>query len=282
MRSGSLEVGLVICLILLSGVVQVRTGSVSPEALSAKSPRLHSVPAQANTTSATTPPYNWSFNLTGSWINNNGDIIVISDTTTTFHGQSGDFLYGKYLTDTSCPVIIGHYFIQSIDGMAENVVNSTGGITNGSMQRCTPANTPLVENCSLNQIWGTTFNATVSENSITGEYEGQYWVWNTTSNGSIIPSTCREDYTFSEDFSLTRYSPVSVSNSTAVTQSSSSAEGQQSSQTSKSSTSASTSSSSSSSKGSSTGGTLLIGIAGAGVVIVIALVLSLVFLRKKR
>ena len=52
------------------------------------------------------------------------------------------------------------------------------------MYECSPANSTLDLNCSLNAIWATPFNATITNGDfINGSYQGQFWTWNVTSSG---------------------------------------------------------------------------------------------------
>lgn len=167
-----------------------------------------------------------SFNLTGTWQASFNDGSNVSMTESDDY-PCGDntpplgplctkyFVGSSYVGDSVCPAAVGQVFFATY-------LNSTGGITNQDMQLCTSATNAIVENCSQPQLWSTPFNATVSENSITGQFESQYWEWNTTSSGAIIPSTCHDASNSPEDFTLTRLSNSTTSSSANSTSSSSS------------------------------------------------------------
>ena len=191
-------------------------------------PSSHVALLQANTTTApVTCSLCESFNLTGTWQFTDGpnvDNISIHETDDYPCGNNTPpmgalctkyFVGSSYLTDPNCSPAVGQLFFATY-------LNSTGGITGQDMQLCTRATNAIVENCSQPQLWLAPFNATVSENSITGQYESQYWEWNTTSSGAIIPSTCYDASNSPEAFSIIRLSNSTASSSTNSSTSSSS------------------------------------------------------------
>jgi hypothetical protein len=158
------------------------------------------------------------------------------------------------------------------------------------MSRCTPASNPIVENCSQPAIWDTTFNATFTNSSITGEFIGQYWTWNTTSSGAI--TDCQLNYTYAAGFALNRVAPNTTSYySISSSQKNNSGSGNppsgnQGSSPSSSSSKTSNSSSTTNSTNTTTtksGGTLktLIYTAAAAAVLVVGVGVGVIFLRKK-
>jgi hypothetical protein len=84
----------------------------------------------------------------------------------------------------------------------------TGSISNGTnvsgtMYRCSPANDTLDKNCGLEAIWSTPYNATdTGGDFINGSYQGQFWTWNVTSNGSW--TNCHIAYYFNTTFTIDR------------------------------------------------------------------------------
>jgi len=71
------------------------------------------------------------------------------------------------------------------------------------MSRCTKDLT-LLEDCHLTDPWQTTFTATVSQDSISGTYRGQWYVWDDIVDGHRV--NCRRDSSQDPDnsFELTR------------------------------------------------------------------------------
>lgn len=161
--------------------------------------------------------------ISGVWQDSSGNVCsdcTFSIKVTLLSSTYGTYsLAGSYQADPSCPAATGKEFVDSV---------FFGG--NGSttapfyMALCTRPTNPIVQNCSQPSLWDTTFNATLTQNSITGTYLSQYWVWNTTSSGTIIPSTCHISYYFAEPFTLVPYSSSSAppSNSSTSPQSSAS------------------------------------------------------------
>jgi hypothetical protein len=133
-------------------------------------------------------------NVTGTWLDNQGDTIKITENSTgTF---SSTFVKDPTCTGPLHPENRTYFIIGSIQN---------GISMSGSMQRCTGGgtNSTLVKYCGLEDLWETPFNAIARPNNITGQYESQYWSWNTTdSEGN--PTNCYEQYTFLANFTLTR------------------------------------------------------------------------------
>src|SRR6266571_1850679 len=73
---------------------------------------------------------------------------------------------------------------------------------NGSMTRCTGPDDLLVKNCNLTTTWQTPFSANFTGGRIEGNYTAEWWVWNTTSNGTWV--NCTLDHYFDESFSWDR------------------------------------------------------------------------------
>lgn len=73
---------------------------------------------------------------------------------------------------------------------------------NGTMQRCDEEDSILVTECGLSALWETPFTANVTEFEIVGERQGEYYVWDTDSEGHAV--NCTLDYYFWADFSLSR------------------------------------------------------------------------------
>jgi len=138
-------------------------------------------------------------NITGIWTDGQGNTIKITQ------NSSGSFS-STFVNDTTCTGPLHPenrtYFI--IGGFQ----NSTA--LSGSMQRCTGGgvNSTLVEYCGLEDLWETPFNAVATPNSITGQYENQYWNWSTDSEGN--PTNCMEQYTFLTNFTLTRVNSTPI------------------------------------------------------------------------
>jgi hypothetical protein len=199
-----LGVALFVGLIMLSdgAIIQSASGQVT----GGSSARAQS-PLIGPLASTSTAPLMSTLNLTGVWQDSSGNIC----SSCTFEIQASLLsapnpyglysLKGNYQADPSCPAATGTEFIDSV------VFGNNGSTTAPFfMGLCTRPTNAIVQNCSQPSLWDTTFNATVSQNSITGDYESQYWVWNTTSSGAIIPSTCHINNNFSEPFTLVRES----------------------------------------------------------------------------
>ena len=124
-------------------------------------------------------------------------------------------LQGVWKTDK------GHYFeiVQEPNGTAiDSVMDSdpcTGGPRTwvirgtlsgsdlaGTMLRCDELDHPLIVNCDLEPMWETTFTASVSDNNIVGEYEGEYWNYDYDDNGNL--TGCTFAYNEQRSFSLSR------------------------------------------------------------------------------
>ncbi len=149
--------------------------------------------SSSNNSSSTPSNISSAVNITGIWMDNQGNTIKITQ-------NSSSSFSSTFVNDTTCtgplhPDNRTYFIIGSFQ-------NSTS--LSGSMQRCTGGgtNSTLVEYCGLDDLWETPFNAVASPNSITGQYENQYWNWSTDSEGN--PTNCVEQYTFLTNFTLTR------------------------------------------------------------------------------
>jgi len=112
-----------------------------------------------------------------------------------------------YISDPSCPAIVGEDYLEATISPSTNASD-----IKGTMMLCS-TNTGLNQNCSLSAIWPTIFNVSISENSITGNYRGEYYTYNVTSDGSIVPGTCVLDHYTSSPFALNRVSFPCLQNS---------------------------------------------------------------------
>jgi hypothetical protein len=212
-----LGVVLFVGLILLGdgAIIQSASGQVAGGSTpGARSPLIG--PLASNSTT----PLMSTLNFTGVWQDSSGNIC--SDCT--FLIQASPIsapnpydvysLTGSYRADPLCPAATGTEFIDSV------VFGNNGSTTAPFfMALCTRPTNAIVQNCSQPSLWNTVFNATVSQNTITGAYLSQYWVWNTTSSGTIIPSTCHLSYNFSEPFTLVReLSPATSPSNSSTSQ----------------------------------------------------------------
>jgi hypothetical protein len=174
----------------LLALLVITTLNTSPTFLS--SLRIHTIPV-----SAQGPSQNKAKNLTGTWQTDDGDTIKIAQ-------QGNGSFTSSFLNDTSCTgpahptnrtfFIMGT--IQNGSSMTGKIQNCTGGGDNST----------LVKYCGLPDLWVTTFNATAGTNNITGQYEGQFWSWNTTdANGN--PTNCFLKNNYSANFTVTKLIP---------------------------------------------------------------------------
>lgn len=154
------------------------------------------------------------FNLSGTWQDSKGDNISLSLSSdypceSNATNCSQYYVTSEVLSDPSCPSAVGQFYITGS-------LNSTGGFSSSKdgIQLCTSATNPVVADCGQARLWITNFNATVGENAIVGDYESQYWNYNTTSSGSVVPNSCVLSYNFPQPFILTR---VAASTSTSST-----------------------------------------------------------------
>jgi hypothetical protein len=158
--------------------------------------RLLVAGSNVTTTSSTT------IDLNGVWVDGSNSNTTYQVQETCFTSQCN--VDATYLTDPQCSSAVGTTFMGKTP-----IFGNPPAVSNDTMFRCTPDSNPIVQNCSQPNIWDTTFNATFTSSTISGEYIGQYWVWNTTSSGAI--TNCRLSYSFIESFSLTRAPPNSTS-----------------------------------------------------------------------
>jgi len=191
------------------------------------------------------------------------------------------FLAIWYLTDPSCPPAAQTELVNLDIGANGTMLNDNPGYTH--MELCTRASNPIVQDCGQDQIWYVDqFTLTVTQSSISGEYQSQYWTWDTASNGAI--TNCSIENNFEQPFALTPvFSSTSLSSGTT-----SSATSQQNAGNSNpppvqtSSSSRTTSSSTTTSTHSGGSGHLEVYIlAAASVLVVVAAATSWVVLRKK-
>jgi hypothetical protein len=126
------------------------------------------------------------------------------------------FLAIWYLTDPSCPPAVQTELLNLDISANGTMLNDNPGYTH--MELCTRASNPIVQDCGQDQIWYVdNFTLTVTQTSISGEYQSQYWTWDTASNGAI--SNCSIEYNYAQPFALTPvFSSTSVSSSTTTSQ----------------------------------------------------------------
>jgi hypothetical protein len=191
------------------------------------------------------------------------------------------FLAIWYLTDSSCPPAVGQEFVNLDIGANGTMLNDNPGYTN--MQLCTRASNPIVQDCGQSQLWYVNnFTLTVTQSSISGGYQSQYWTWDTASNGAI--TNCSIEYNFTQPFTLTPvFSTTSLSSNATTSQQSSATPSPPLVQTSGSSTtsSSSTTTSTTTSKHSGGSGYLIVEILAAASVLVVLAAGSWVFLRRR-
>ncbi len=84
--------------------------------------------------------------------------------------------------------------------LVEAAFNGRG--LNGSLTRCVGPDDLLVKNCNLSQIWQTPFSANYTDGRIEGNVTVEWWVWNTTANGTWV--NCTLDHYYEESFSWDR------------------------------------------------------------------------------
>lgn len=251
-------------------------------------PRIELLAIASTTTglipnSTTTTTQSLPFSMNGIWedISDN----TCSDCTYLINLQStssnGFLLSAWYQTDPNCPAAVGTEMMNVLIGSNGSTLNGAPGYT--FMYLCTRASNPIVADCGQPALWSTTYNLTVSQNSISGEYLGQYWTWNTDSNGAI--SDCSIEYNYSQPFTLTPvYNTTSLSSSAITFQQQSTGPnnpvlGQSSTSTSQRSTA--TTSNTSTTTTSSKSGPLRIEILVAAAVLIVVIATGIVFLRKR-
>jgi hypothetical protein len=89
-------------------------------------------------------------------------------------------------------------------GPRSSIVEATfnGRGLNGSLTRCVGPDDLLVKNCNLSEIWQTPFTANFTDGQIVGNVTVEWWVWNTTANGTWV--NCTLDHLYDEGFSWDR------------------------------------------------------------------------------
>jgi hypothetical protein len=131
-----------------------------------------SVSTAAGITSPAFSQSNNSSSLAGIWQTTDG--VVFS-----FDQSGGSSSFTSVVMNDSCT---GGPRTEFMSGTVTNNTNST--TLTGTMYRCSPANSTLDLNCSLDAIWSTPFNGTITNGDlINGTYQGQFWTWNVSSSG---------------------------------------------------------------------------------------------------
>jgi hypothetical protein len=195
------------------------------------------------------------------------------------------FLAIWYLTDPACPPAVGQELVHLDIGANGTTLNDNAG--GDFIELCTRASNPIVQDCGQDQLWYVNnFTLTVTQTSISGWYQSQYWTWDTASNGAI--SNCSIEYNFTQPFTLTPvFSSTSLSSSSASSSASTSQQNAGNTntpagQTSSSSTTGSSSSSTTTSTHSGGSGRLEVEILVAAPILFVLLVGSWFFLRKRQ
>ncbi len=152
----------------------------------------------------------------GVWQDGNGNTFHMEQ----FIGNGYFELTATYVTDPACPPALSTLYFFDSDFLSNGSSWNHPSLPS-TINTCTRATNPIVENCSQPAIWSTTFNATVHANaatgqiSILGQYMNQDWTWDV-SNGTI--TNCRLDGMSPADFTLTPVNPAGPStNSTSGT-----------------------------------------------------------------
>jgi hypothetical protein len=252
----------------------------------------HPEPLASNSTTTgvstqTLPPSLAGVNGT-TWEDDSGG--TCADCTYTVFLQAGTgapntyFLAIWYQTDPSCPPAVGTELVNLDIGGNGTTLNDNPGFTN--MELCTRASNPIVQDCGQDQIWYVNnFTLTVTQTSISGQYQSQYWTWDTASDGSI--TNCSIENYYYQSFTLTPvFSSTSLSSGATTTPQQNTATGNTSPvQTSGSSkTTSSSSSSSSTTTSAHSGGSGYLGVeilAAASVLLVVAVATYWFVLRKR-
>jgi hypothetical protein len=293
---GSSGAVLFVGLLLIGGgpLIQSAGGQVgAPSAAAAVSPHVEPLATTSTATTSvstqTLPP-----NLAGVngtiWEDDSGG--TCSDCTYSVYLTPGGvstpnsyFLAIWYLTDSSCPPAVQTELVHLDIGGNGTMLNDNPGST--SIELCTRASNPIVQDCGQDQIWYVdNFTLTVTQSSISGEYQSQYWTWDTASDGAI--TNCSLEYNFTQPFTLTPvFNSTSVSSSATTSQQNTSTANTPPVQTSGGSTTSSSSSSSSTTTSRTTTSTNSGGSGHLGVEILVAAsvlvvaAISWVFLRKR-
>jgi hypothetical protein len=197
-------------------------------------------------------------------------------------GPNSYFLAIWYLTDPACPPAVGQELVHLYIGANGTSLNNP---QSDYIELCTRATNPIVQDCGQDQLWYVNnFTLTVTQTSISGQYQGQYWTWDTASDGSI--TNCSIEYYYYQSFTLTPvFSSTSLSSNATTTPQQNTATGNTSPvQTSGSSRTTSSSSSSSTTASAHSGGSgyLVVEIlAAAAVLLVVGVATYWVVLRKR-
>jgi hypothetical protein len=150
----------------------------------------------AASTVTSAPPDSQTVNLSGVWENEKGDIFEITQS------APGQDFTSTMLNDTSCT---GPQHPDKRNFFVEGYVQPDGSFK-GTLNLCLSNGTDsnLVKTCGFKDLWTPLFNATYSEDQITGQYRGEYILINGKNN-------CPLGYYYPADFTLTRIdcSPLS-------------------------------------------------------------------------
>jgi hypothetical protein len=286
--------GAILCLaFLLSGggpLIQSAAGQVGGGS-SATAASPHVEPLASTSTTASTSTQTLPSNLAGvngtTWEDSSGG--TCAECTYSVYLTAGGvstpnsyFLAIWYLTDPACPPAVGQELVHLDIGSNGTTLNDNPG--GNFIELCTRASNPIVADCGQDQLWYVNnFTLTVTQSSISGEYQSQYWTWDTASNGAI--TNCMLDYNFTEPFTLTPvFNSTSASSSTITSQQNTSTANSPPVQTSGSSTTSSSSTTTSSTTSTHSGGSghLVIEIlVAASALIVVLAAASWAFLRKR-
>ena len=211
-------------LLLLGGgpLIQTAGGQVwTGSSAAAGFPHLEPLASSATTTSVSTQTLPSSLaGVNGTtWEDDSGG--TCADCTYSVFLQPGTgapnayFLAIWYQTDPSCPPAVGTELVNLDIGGNGTMLNDNPGYTN--MELCTRASNPIVQDCGQDQLWYVNnFTLTVTQTSISGQYQSQYWTWDTASDGSI--TNCSIEYNYEQSFTLTPvFSSTSLSSNATTT-----------------------------------------------------------------
>ena len=89
-------------------------------------------------------------------------------------------------------------------GPRSTVIRGTtnGTAVEGTMQRCSAEDDDLVVLCGLPPLWDTPFRGNVTDATLVGKSQGEWYKWDSGPNGTRI--NCQLDYYYDVDFSYTR------------------------------------------------------------------------------
>jgi hypothetical protein len=192
------------------------------------------------------------------------------------------FLAIWYLTDPACPPAVEQELVHLDIGANGTTLNDNAG--GNFIELCTRASNPIVQDCGQDQLWYVAnFTLTVTQTSISGEYQSQYWTWDTAADGTI--TNCMLENNFTQPFTLTPvFNSTSVSSSATTSQQNPATTNSSPVQTSGSSTTSASSTTTSTTTSTRSGGSGHLGVeilAAASAAVVVLAAASWLILRKR-